>query len=268
VPLRAFADIERVIRASWSEATCDPVDRAEWSSEAPARGQCAVTALVVQDLFGGELLLAEVRNADGSRQGLHYWNRLAGGVEVDLTREQFAPTEIVQAPRTVPRPADTSEGRLATQYARLAGAVRAGLSVQDVDDEALRARQAEDAEAGLLAQAEPERHDALEVARVLDLTQVGAARGADVREQVRPAVRVPASVAQQDPDALGAEQVHRLPGRVLEDPLDVADVVARSSEARVQDEPVERRVAAGPQMGDLRLPAAARGVLGRRAERR
>jgi len=122
---RSLADIERVIRSAWSQQTCDPVERAEWSTDNPARGQCAVTALVVQDLFGGELLLAEVRNADGSRQGVHYWNRLANGVEVDLTREQFTATEIVQEPAVIARPVDTSRGRLAAQYEALASAVRA-----------------------------------------------------------------------------------------------------------------------------------------------
>jgi hypothetical protein len=53
MPFRSFADIEALIRASWSEKTCDPVDLPEWSAENPARGQCAVTALVVQDLLGG-----------------------------------------------------------------------------------------------------------------------------------------------------------------------------------------------------------------------
>jgi hypothetical protein len=122
----SLADIERVIRSCWSEQTCDPVD--EWSAENPARGQCAVTALVVQDLLGGELLLAEVLYADGSRQGVHYWNRLVGGVEVDLTRDQFSATEIVQGPDVVPRPPDTSSGRLAPQYQALATAVRARLA--------------------------------------------------------------------------------------------------------------------------------------------
>jgi hypothetical protein len=124
---RSLADIEALIRSSWSEQTCDPVDLAEWSPENPARGQCAVTALVVQDLLGGELLLADVHNADGSRQGVHYWNRLAGGVEVDLTREQFARSEVVQAPAIVARPPDPSVGRLATQYQVLADQVRASL---------------------------------------------------------------------------------------------------------------------------------------------
>ena len=115
---RSLADIERAIRSSWSEETCDPVALDEWSTENPSRGQCAVTSLVVQDFLGGELLLAEVLNADGSRQGLHYWNRLASGVEVDLTREQFSATEIVQAPEVVPRPPDATVGRLAPSIRR------------------------------------------------------------------------------------------------------------------------------------------------------
>ena len=124
---RSLADIERAIRSCWSEQTCDPLALDEWCSDNPGRGQCAATALVVQDLLGGELLLAEVLNADGSRQGLHYWNRLATGVEVDLTRDQFSATEIVQAPDVVPRPPDTTSGRLAPQYQMLATAVRASV---------------------------------------------------------------------------------------------------------------------------------------------
>jgi hypothetical protein len=125
---RSLADIEAVIRSSWSEKSCDPVDLTEWSAENPARGQCAVTALVVQDLLGGELLLAEVHSADGSRQGVHYWNRFPHGVEVDLTREQFTQSEVIQAPTVVPRPPDPSVGRLAAQYQGLASEVRAALS--------------------------------------------------------------------------------------------------------------------------------------------
>ena len=48
-----------------------------------ALGQCAVTALVVQDVLRGELLRAEVNGTS------HYWNRLPDGTELDLTREQF-----------------------------------------------------------------------------------------------------------------------------------------------------------------------------------
>jgi hypothetical protein len=127
VVFHSLAGIEALIRTSWSEKTCDPVDLPDWSTDNPARGQCGVTALVLQDLLGGELLAAEVHNADGSRQGVHYWNRFADGVEVDLTREQFTRSEVVQAPSVVTRPSDPCSGRLAAQYQALAREVRSSL---------------------------------------------------------------------------------------------------------------------------------------------
>ena len=91
-----------------------------------------MTALVVQDMLGGELLLADVLNDDGSRQGVHYWNRLAGGLELDLTREQFKPSEVVQTARVVDRPDDLSPARLYPQYRALADAIQARLGA-DID---------------------------------------------------------------------------------------------------------------------------------------
>ena len=66
---------------------------------------------------------------DGSRQGYHWWNRLPDGREVDLTREQFAPHEVVQQPRVVPRPPGPPT-RGAEQYVRLRAAVAATLAAQ------------------------------------------------------------------------------------------------------------------------------------------
>ena len=75
---------------SWAADTCSPDDleRAGWSAENPAWGQCDVTALIVNDLFGGDLMLGEVHCA-GEQHGYHWWNRLGDGSEIDLTREQF-----------------------------------------------------------------------------------------------------------------------------------------------------------------------------------
>lgn len=94
--------LQRAIRASWCLETCDPTDAAGWAPTNPSLGHCAVSALVVHDFFGGELLEAEVLFQNGSRQGFHYWNRLAG-VEVDLTRDQFKSQEIVQEPQVIAR---------------------------------------------------------------------------------------------------------------------------------------------------------------------
>lgn len=77
----------RAIRRAWSADTSAADD---WSSSNPSLGQCAVTALVVQDAHGGDLI--RVVNEGVS----HYYNRLPNGVEIDLTRDQFqswAPSE-------------------------------------------------------------------------------------------------------------------------------------------------------------------------------
>lgn len=114
-PHPTLTELSGAIVASWSVETCDPVDASDWSQGNPARGQCGVTALVVHDLIGGELLVADVVHSDGSRQGVHYWNRLPSGEELDLTRGQFASDEVVQSPRIVTRPPGPPR-RCAEQY--------------------------------------------------------------------------------------------------------------------------------------------------------
>lgn len=79
--MRNIILLKQAIRKAWSKETCYPPDRDKWTPENPAFGQCAVTALVVQDFFGGVILYC--------RHFHHYWNRLPDGTEVDLTKEQF-----------------------------------------------------------------------------------------------------------------------------------------------------------------------------------
>jgi ADP-ribose pyrophosphatase YjhB (NUDIX family) len=112
--------LEHALRAAWCLWTSDPVDQPTWTEANPASGQCASTALVVQDRFGGGLLMADVHEADGSRQGVHYWNRLPDGRELDLTREQFQRGEVVGPARAIERPPDVTRGRMAGHYHLLA----------------------------------------------------------------------------------------------------------------------------------------------------
>jgi hypothetical protein len=126
-----MTSLERAVRAAWCLSTADPVDQPGWTEANPASGQCASTALVVQDHLGGDLLMAEVHEADGSRQGVHYWNRLADGTELDLTREQFRRGELVGEPRVVERPADVTRGRLAANYELLARRVARELAATE-----------------------------------------------------------------------------------------------------------------------------------------
>jgi len=72
--------LRKQLREVWSKDTsfCP----SEWSTANPALGQCTVTALIVQEIMGGELMRCEI---DG---GGHYFNHVDGHT-IDLTASQF-----------------------------------------------------------------------------------------------------------------------------------------------------------------------------------
>jgi 8-oxo-dGTP pyrophosphatase MutT (NUDIX family) len=115
--------------AAWGPDTCDPHDLASWRTDNPARGQCGTTALVVQDLLGGELVVGDVY-VDGVKVGHHWWNQLPDGTEVDLTAGQFHPGETVTKGEVRLRPPD-APGRCRGQYEllrhRILGALADGI---------------------------------------------------------------------------------------------------------------------------------------------
>jgi hypothetical protein len=76
-----YSDLKAAIECSWIPATAFELG-GEGEAMSPV-GQCAVTALVVQDAYGGRLLRGEVEGRS------HYWNLLQNGRSVDLTRDQF-----------------------------------------------------------------------------------------------------------------------------------------------------------------------------------
>jgi hypothetical protein len=71
---------ETVARGLWKSWSMDTAK--QWSKERPAAGQCNVTALLVHDLFGGELLKTGLAGGD------HFYNRI-DGVRYDFTDSQF-----------------------------------------------------------------------------------------------------------------------------------------------------------------------------------
>lgn len=79
------------IRSSWSDQT----SQGEFNAQRPSTGQCAVTALVLQDYLGGELTRTLVEGES------HYWLRTPTGEDIDLTADQF----------DVPVPHETGELR-------------------------------------------------------------------------------------------------------------------------------------------------------------
>ena len=98
-----LGEIEAAVRASWGADTCfASADYLARGDGQPSRGQCGTTALVIQALLGGDLVVADVEY-EGRVDGVHYWNVTAGGVEVDLTRDQFTPGESLVNQRRVTR---------------------------------------------------------------------------------------------------------------------------------------------------------------------
>ena len=122
--------LEAEIGAAWALDTCGPADADDWSIANQSRGQCGPAALTICDVLGGELLVAEVLRTDGSRQGVHYWNLLPDGTEVDLTREQFTSDEVIQQPRILRRPAGLPK-RCAKEYLTMRGRVLNALGISE-----------------------------------------------------------------------------------------------------------------------------------------
>jgi hypothetical protein len=76
--------IRKLLLQSWSGKTSLCFENAEHSSY----GQCAQTAIVIKEIYGGEIL-----KTSGWKQekgyGLHFYNRI-DGVNYDFTSEQFS----------------------------------------------------------------------------------------------------------------------------------------------------------------------------------
>lgn len=100
-----------VLQECWSRETA--YDPEKWTPENPTHGQCAITALVIQDLLGGDLLRAKVNGAE------HYWNRLPDSREVDLTRDQFGPALTITTPERVSRDYVLSFSNTVRRYEQL-----------------------------------------------------------------------------------------------------------------------------------------------------
>ena len=68
---------------SWTRETCTSRLRHKWSDKDYTCGQCAITAFIVQDIFGGNIYEVPLENG-----GVHCFN-IIDGLSVDLASEQF-----------------------------------------------------------------------------------------------------------------------------------------------------------------------------------
>ncbi|MEC1595813.1 hypothetical protein P9D75_19550 [Bacillus spizizenii] len=79
--------VKYILKQSWSRHTSS-----KWTEECPACGQCGVTALVIQDQFGGTIFKTKIG------ESWHFYNNI-NGVIYDFTSEQFqAPIEYQHIP--------------------------------------------------------------------------------------------------------------------------------------------------------------------------
>ncbi|WP_434090512.1 YunG family protein [Nocardia beijingensis] len=84
VGLGKLETLVSALHASWSADTSSAPD---WTEGDRARGQCAVTACVVQDYLGGDILNT-VALLPKNKTVSHYFN-IVDGRAIDLTRGQF-----------------------------------------------------------------------------------------------------------------------------------------------------------------------------------
>src|SRR3954469_10202169 len=70
-------EVRRALRKAWSLSTSS-----QWTASNPAAGQCNVTALLVHELFGGELLKTPLPAGDP------FYNRVEGR-RYDFRASQF-----------------------------------------------------------------------------------------------------------------------------------------------------------------------------------
>ncbi|WP_207714353.1 hypothetical protein [Scytonema sp. UIC 10036] len=69
--------LREILKKYWSKKSSSL-----WSLENPSCGQCSVTALVIQDMFGGKILKTPIADR------WHFYNEIEG-TRYDLTAEQF-----------------------------------------------------------------------------------------------------------------------------------------------------------------------------------
>lgn len=69
--------VQSALFKAWSLSTAS-----QWTADNPAAGQCNVTALLVHELFGGDLLKTPLPAGD------HFYNRI-DGQRYDFTASQF-----------------------------------------------------------------------------------------------------------------------------------------------------------------------------------
>jgi hypothetical protein len=82
----------------------------KWTPERPSTGHCLVVALLVQEMYGGDILMSKVNHGE-----IHYWNRI-DSQELDLTRDQFDNFTLRTEPKIIDREAKLKNPQTRNRY--------------------------------------------------------------------------------------------------------------------------------------------------------
>jgi hypothetical protein len=74
--------VDKILPKIWSRDTAHPSYRDVWSENNKSAGQCCVTALLVQEIYGGKIFECFVNNKR------HFYNEINGEIR-DYTIDQF-----------------------------------------------------------------------------------------------------------------------------------------------------------------------------------
>ncbi|EAP95914.1 YunG family protein [Vibrio splendidus] len=119
----SIRDVLKALQDSWSlESTEEPEN---WTQSNPSRGQCGISALIINDYFGGKLVLWKVFLRE-DQVGFHYSNELPDGTLFDSTGDQFWESEKLKEPSSFERP-DKLPKNGADRYLNLSNLVRSKL---------------------------------------------------------------------------------------------------------------------------------------------
>ena len=77
------------LRKAWCRETAHPSYQSKWSVNSPSVGQCLVTALIIQDQYGGDIYSCKVDSNS------HFVNIINERI-VDKTAEQFGGTDKIK----------------------------------------------------------------------------------------------------------------------------------------------------------------------------
>lgn len=80
--------LRKDLEKGWTKETCHPSYRDKWSIELPSIGQCAITAMYLNEIMGWDIYETLIGKSR------HFFNKDSNGFIYDLTSDQFSDNDI------------------------------------------------------------------------------------------------------------------------------------------------------------------------------